>query len=128
MDSFRIDDARDRDDLVAPHNEGPRLALRAGDLRVDEHVLDLLAPPGAAVGLRLLAPELQERTDDAVLALGLDPAGDAARYEPVEDGFDLVARGVPGRAQAIREEGVADPPQLVLGPPSAPVDHDRAES
>src|SRR5437764_14049574 len=49
MDSFRIDDARDRDDLVAPHNEGPRLALRAGDLRVDEHVLDLLAPPGEAV-------------------------------------------------------------------------------
>src|SRR5213593_1531728 len=49
MDSFRIDDARDRDALVAPHNEGPRLALRAGDLRVDEHVLDLLAPPGEAV-------------------------------------------------------------------------------
>src|SRR5438093_9332367 len=49
MDSFRIDDARDRDDLVAPHNEGPRLALRAGDLRVDENVLDLLAPPGEAI-------------------------------------------------------------------------------
>ena len=32
------------DDLVAAHDERPRLALGARDLRVDEHVLDLLLP------------------------------------------------------------------------------------
>src|ERR1051326_6567788 len=49
MDPFRVDDSGHRDHLVAAHDERPRLALRAGGLRVDEHVLDLLAPPGEAV-------------------------------------------------------------------------------
>src|SRR2546430_4778045 len=39
-----LDDAGHRDDLAAAHDERPRLPLRAGHLRVDEHVLDL-APP-----------------------------------------------------------------------------------
>src|SRR6266704_31049 len=47
--SSRVDDSRHRDDLVPAHDERPRLALRAGNLRVDENVLDLLAPPGEAV-------------------------------------------------------------------------------
>src|SRR5947209_3468315 len=47
--SFRLDDSGHCDDLVATHDERPRLALRAGNLRVDEHVLDLLAPPGQPV-------------------------------------------------------------------------------
>src|SRR5579864_2385036 len=39
-----LDDAGHRHDLVAAHDERPRLPLRARHLRVDEHVLDL-APP-----------------------------------------------------------------------------------
>src|SRR5689334_2901087 len=39
-----IEDTGDRDNLVAAHDERPRLALRSGDLGVDEHVLDLLLP------------------------------------------------------------------------------------
>ena len=41
--------ARDRDDLVPAHDERPRLAVGARDLRVDEHVLHLLAPPGEPI-------------------------------------------------------------------------------
>src|SRR5437588_6367225 len=48
-DSFRLDDSGNSDDLIAAHDERPRLALRAGNLCVDEHVLDLLAPPGQPV-------------------------------------------------------------------------------
>src|SRR5438034_1838801 len=47
--SFRLDDSRHGDDLVAAHDERPRLAGRTGDLCVDEHVLDLLRPPGEPV-------------------------------------------------------------------------------
>src|SRR5947209_19713722 len=47
--SFVLDDARHCDDLVATHDERPRLALRARHLRVDEHVLDLPAPTRQAV-------------------------------------------------------------------------------
>src|SRR5581483_3985930 len=42
---LRLDDPGHRDHLVASHHEGPAFAIRAGDLRVDEHVLDL--PPAA---------------------------------------------------------------------------------
>ena len=58
-------------------------------------------PALAAECLGLLAPERQQRADDTVLAARLDPLRAAARDEPVEDRLDLVARGVPGRAQAI---------------------------
>src|ERR671924_308512 len=44
-----LDDALDGDDLVATDDERPRLALGAGDLGVDEHVLDLLPPAGETV-------------------------------------------------------------------------------
>src|SRR5215467_4438281 len=44
-----FDDARHRDDLVPSHHEGPRLALRPGDLGVHEHVLNLLPPTGEPV-------------------------------------------------------------------------------
>src|SRR5215831_2974852 len=44
LDLRMLDDAGHGHDLVAPHDEWPRLPLRAGHLRVDEHVLDL-APP-----------------------------------------------------------------------------------
>ena len=53
-----------------------------------------------AVRDRLLAPDVEERTNDAVLAPRLDrlrrPRGD----EAVEHGLDLIRRRVPGRAQA----------------------------
>ena len=40
---------RHGDDLVSAHDERPRLALRAGNLGVDKHVLDLLPPAGEPV-------------------------------------------------------------------------------
>src|SRR5437762_11861962 len=47
--SFRLDDSRDRDDVVAAHHERPRLAGGTGNLRVDEHVLDLLRSSGEPI-------------------------------------------------------------------------------
>src|SRR3954454_17250415 len=47
--SFRSDDPGHGDDLVAAHDERPRLAGRTGDLCVDENVLDLLRAPGEPV-------------------------------------------------------------------------------
>src|SRR5215475_15682905 len=44
-----LDDAGHRHDLVAAHDERPRLALRARHLRVDEHVLDLPPPTSQPV-------------------------------------------------------------------------------
>src|ERR1700749_4768956 len=44
-----LDDAGHGHDLVAAHDERPRLALRARHLRVDEHVLDLAPPTRQAV-------------------------------------------------------------------------------
>ena len=53
----------------------------------------------AAVRLGLLAPDAEERPDDAVLAPDLDALRRPARGEPVEDRLDLVGERVPGRAQ-----------------------------
>src|SRR2546421_3041758 len=47
--SFRVDDARNCDHVVSTHDERPRLAGGTGDLRVDEHVLDLLRPPSEPI-------------------------------------------------------------------------------
>src|SRR4051795_5625851 len=51
-DSFHLrmlDDAGHGHDLVAAHDERPRLPLRARHLRVDEHVLDLPPPTSQPV-------------------------------------------------------------------------------
>src|SRR3954451_2160866 len=48
-DSFRVEHSRNGDDLVAAHDERPRLAGRTGDLCVDEHVLDLLRSTGEPI-------------------------------------------------------------------------------
>src|SRR5437867_5774609 len=106
MDSFRIDDARDRDDLVAPHNEGPRLALRAGNLRVDEHVLDLLAPPGEAVacapGPYLKAWQLGFDAPPSPVNLAVQ--GDGRALEP--DAVVLADRGQPSaEVESLRADG-----------------------
>src|SRR5690242_11900866 len=91
-------------DLVA--NQPPfRVAVRGVDAEVE--------PCGVAVRLRLLAPDLEQRAHDPVFALRLDRARDAARDESVQDSLDLVARRVPGSAQAVGEEGVANLPQFV---------------
>src|SRR2546430_2535585 len=47
--SFRLDDARHRDHVLSAHDERPRLACGTGDLRVDEHVLDLLRSPSEPI-------------------------------------------------------------------------------
>src|SRR4051794_1385871 len=47
--SFRLEDPGHRDDLVAAHDERPRLAGRTRDPCVDEPVLDLLRPSGEPV-------------------------------------------------------------------------------
>src|SRR5579862_249714 len=67
-----------------------------------------------AVGLGLLAPEREQRTDNAVFAARLDSLRVAARREAKEDRLDLVARGVTRRAQPIGCERVAQLAQLVL--------------
>src|SRR4051812_35163264 len=47
--SFRLDDSGNGDHVVPAHDERPRLACGTGDLRVDEHVLDLLRSPGEPI-------------------------------------------------------------------------------
>src|SRR6478672_3889261 len=44
-----LDDPGHGDHVVAAHDERPGFPFRLGDLRVDEHVLDLLLPPGEPV-------------------------------------------------------------------------------
>ena len=76
-------------------------------------------PSARSTPVGLLAPERQQRADDAVLAARLDPGRVPARDEPVEDGLDLVGGGVAGRAQPVRRERVAQLAQLGLARPRA---------
>ena len=71
-------------------------------------------PASRAVRLRLLPPDGEQRPDDAVLALRLDPARPAARDEAVEDGLDVVGGRVTGGAQPVGCVRVADVAQLGL--------------
>src|SRR5215218_8895826 len=48
-DSFHLDDPGHGHHLVPAHHERPRLACGTRDLRVDEHVLDLLRPSGEPI-------------------------------------------------------------------------------
>src|SRR5688572_1084065 len=85
--------------------------LRVGIARID--------PEGksscAAVGLRLVAPEREQRAHDAVLALRLDASDGAARNEPIEHRLRLVGSSVPGCAEPVVRDGVAQVPQFLLG-------------
>src|SRR3954447_21270646 len=47
--SFRLDDSGNGDHVFSAHDERPRLACGTGDLRVDEHVLDLLRSPSEPI-------------------------------------------------------------------------------
>src|SRR3954470_24347154 len=75
-----------------------------------------------AVAARLVSPDAEKRTDDVVLAPGLDSFRGAARREPVDDRLDLVGERVPRCAHAIGRKAVADPPELVFGVAPAAVD------
>ena len=54
------------------------------------------SPCSRAVRRRLVARDVEERPNDAVLPAQLDPTGGAARDDPVEDRLDLVGRRVAG--------------------------------
>src|SRR5918996_2621702 len=70
----------------------------------------------AAVALGLLAPQGQERTDDAVLAPDANAGRRPARGEPVEDRLDLVGGRVASCAQSVGGEAVTKLAQLGLRP------------
>src|SRR6266516_3612461 len=128
--SLGLDDSRHRDDLVPAHDERPRLAFRAGDLRVDENVLDLLAPPGEAIAcppgsylkawqVRLDAPrapaDLALQRDrcalepDAVVLTNEEPA--AAELDALAPDRRLEQLGDRRR----NRPGVREAPQVQLG-------------
>ena len=103
----RVQLAQQREDLAAD-----QAALRVLVRGVDAERQAVLA----AVGLGLLAPDREQRTDDAVLALRLDPLRVPGGDEPVEHGLDLVGGGVPRRAEpASLGEAVAELAELGLG-------------
>ena len=89
--------------------DDPARRVRVG--RVDPPLEAL----GDAVGLRLLAPDDEERPDDPVLAADLDAGRRPARREAEEDRLDLVGGGVAGRAQPPGADRVAQVAKLRLG-------------
>ena len=100
-------------------------ALRRAVRRVDPP----REPVVPAVLLRLLPPDGEDRTDDAVGATGPDAARRAARDDAVENRLDLVRGGVAGRAQpAVRRQRVPQVTQLRLRSDSVGPDHLGPES
>ena len=79
----RDGDTRHHDDLVAAHDERPRLALRPGDLRIDEEILHLLAAPGEPVPG---SPPAHAQTRSCAARCARRPSGPAgrARRRPLE--------------------------------------------
>src|SRR6476646_4308334 len=89
----RVHPFEERQDLVAD-----QAARRVRVRRVGPP----LEPAVAAVRLRLLAPEAEERPHHAVLATHLDPGGASARGQPKEHRLDLVGERMAGRTQLPR--------------------------
>src|SRR6185437_12660854 len=91
--SFRLDDSGNGDHVVPAHDERPRLACGTGDLRVDEHVLDLLRSPGEPIagtpGSYLKAWEL--RGDPPLAPTHLAAQSDGRLLDP--DTLVLAHRG-----------------------------------
>src|SRR5690348_1531923 len=86
-DSFHLrmlDDARHGYDLVAAHDERPRLALRARHLRVDEHVLDLPPPTCESVAgpPSTHSKPLELRADSPLAPANLSGQLDRAALQP----------------------------------------------
>src|SRR5205823_4353094 len=102
----RMDALEQRNDLV-PDQAAERVAI-AG-------VFPPLEPTRPAEGFGLLAPDAEQRPNDAVLAADLDPLRVAARGEAVDDRLDLVGERVTGRAEPVCVERVAHVAQLRLG-------------
>src|SRR5439155_8234287 len=110
--SFRLDDARHRDHVLSAHDERPRLACGTGDLRVDEHVLDLLRSPSepiaGAPGPYLKAWEL--RRDPPFAPAHLAVERDRRSLEPdavvLAHGRETGAKVQPPRSGGRREEFV----------------------
>src|SRR5581483_1182912 len=116
---LRVKSAQERQDLVA--DEAP---LRIGVRRVDaeRHAC------GLTVRLRLPAPHVEKRMDDAVRAPRRNPGRGPARREPVHDRLHLVRRRVAGRTPAVARDGVALAPELRLAEaPSFYLDHAATE-
>src|SRR5882724_12032706 len=85
--SFGLDDARHGDHLVSAHDKRPRLACGTGDLRVDEHVLDLLRSPSepiaGAPGSYLKAWELRRDPPFPPAHLPVERDGRTLEPDPV---------------------------------------------
>src|SRR5712691_5515271 len=126
--SFRLDDARHSENVVSAHDERPRLARGTGDLRVDEHVLDLLRSPSepiaGAPGPYLKAWEL--RGDAPFPPTHLAVEGDGRALDP--DAVVLADSGETGtevepprprcRCEQLVKGGrlpVREPKQVALG-------------
>ena len=62
-----------------------------------------------------VAPDAEQRPNDPVLSLRLDPAGLPARHQTVDDGLDLVGGRVARGAEPVGRERVAELAQLSLG-------------
>src|SRR4029077_11625588 len=102
-------------DLVAAHDERPRLALRARHLRVDEHVLDLAPPTSQSVaGLPSThSKPFELRVDSPVAPPDLAGEIDRASLEPeplvLAHGLDAAAEvdALPadGRGEQLGEGG-----------------------
>src|SRR5207237_10566454 len=101
---LRLDGSRDRDDLVPPHDERPRLALRSRNLGVDEHVLDLLRAPGEPVA-RAPGPYLKS------FLLGGD-----APPSPVDLAFERDRRPLQPEPAVLADGGPPRPRLRRLGP------------
>jgi len=97
----RMQPAQERQDLVAD-----QATLRAGVRAVAAEV----EPLGEAVRLGVLAPTAEERPDDPIRAAPIDLARRAARDDAVENGLDLVRRGVAGGAEPVGCERIAPRP------------------
>src|SRR5713226_1921225 len=126
--SFRLDDARHRDHVVPAHDERPRLACRPGDLRVDEHVLDLLRSPDepitGAPGPYLKAWELRGNPPLPPAHLAVECDGRALEPDPVvlAHGGQAGAEVEPPRPGGRREQlverrplSLREPEQVALG-------------
>src|SRR5882724_725887 len=126
--SFGLDDARHGDHLVSAHDKRPRLACGTGDLRVDEHVLDLLRSPSepiaGAPGPYLKAWKV--RGDPPLAPTHLAVECDRRALEPdavvLTDSGQAGAEIEPPRARGRREQlverrrlTVREPKEIALG-------------
>src|SRR5579863_5890195 len=106
------------------HLTADQAALRIGIARVQP----VAKPGGGAIRLRLAAPYVEQRVNDAVVPLRSHPGRSPARDEPVQDRLHLVGGGVARRAETVAGDREALVAQLRLGgAPPVELDHLGAE-